>query len=362
VGSVDFEFSPDQEMLRDSVRRFLADRAPIAYVRAMYDDERGTTADVWNGLADLGITGILTPEAHGGLGLGMVDMGVVLEEMGRALHPGPFLSSAVTAATLADAEVAPLLASGEATGTAALFEPDARHSWSTPTVRSTRDGSGWTLSGRKVHVSDGVTADVVLVAAATDDVDLAVFAVDRGAAGMSAELTETVDGSRKEATLDFAATPARLVEGADLALAVDRTMTALVVDGVGAASAALEISLAYAKERVQFDRPIGSFQAIQHLCADMLRDIELARAGAYYALWACDRADPATRHAAATMAKAWASDALARVGASCIQIHGGIGFTWEHDAHLFHKRLLTLQHAFGGSAVHLEELARIVLD
>jgi alkylation response protein AidB-like acyl-CoA dehydrogenase len=148
---------------------------------------------------------------------------------------------------------------------------------------------------------------------------------------------------------------------AALSRVVDRVLSAMVVDGLGAAEMALDMAVAYAKERVQFDRPIGSFQAVQHLCADMLQSLELGRAGAYYALWAADAGDPAECHRAATMAKAFAGDAFARIGASAIQVFGGIGFTWEHDIHLFYKRLLTLQQTLGTSSEHLEELASLIL-
>lgn len=358
---MDFEFSADQEMLRDSVRRFLSDRAPLTYVREMYNDNRGTSDAVWNGLADLGLQGILVSEEFGGLAMGMVDMGVVLEEMGRAAHPGPFLASAVGAVSLADAELLAGLATGDLVGTTALVDEGARSPWAPPSTEAAEHGGTWSLTGVKTQVPDAAHADVILVTASVGE-RAEVFAVEREAPGVEVTTVPTTDGSRKQGSVALSGAPGRLVEGADIGRAVDRLLTALTVDGVGAASSALDLALAYANERVQFDRPIGSFQAIQHLCADMLRDLELARAGAYYALWSCDDGDPAVRHEAATMAKAWASDALVRVSAACIQVHGGIGFTWEHDAHLFHKRLLGLQHAFGGSTDHLEELARLVLD
>lgn len=358
---MDFEFSDDQEMLRDSVRRFLADRAPLAWVRERYDGERGTTPEVWSALAELGLTGVLVPGEHGGLGLGMVDIGVVLEEMGRAVHPGPFLASAVGAVSLADAPLLPGLASGDVVGTVALHEPGRRHDWRSPETVAKPAGEAWSVTGRKAHVPEALAADVLLVTASTDD-GLGVFAVDRGTEGVEVVPQPIVDGSRKEAHVALDGVAARRIEGADVDRAVDRLVVGMVVDGVGAAAAALDMAVAYAKERVQFDRPIGAFQAVQHLCADMLSDVELARAGAYHALWACDAAGPAERHRAATMAKAWASDALARVGATNIQVHGGVGFTWEHDAHLFYKRLLSLQVAFGSTKDHLEDLAHQLLD
>jgi alkylation response protein AidB-like acyl-CoA dehydrogenase len=193
-----------------------------------------------------------------------------------------------------------------------------------------------------------------------------VFVVERGAAGVRVTARPTVDGTRKEGDVELAGAPARRLGAGDATPAVgetrDRLAVADVVDGVGAAARALEMSVEHAKQRRQFDRPVGSFQAVQHLCADMLRAVELARAGASYACWALDVAAPAERHRAATLARAFAADELYRVGASAIQVHGGVGFTWEHDVHLYYKRLLTLQHRGGGATDHLEELASLVLD
>ncbi|HVM40105.1 MAG TPA: acyl-CoA dehydrogenase family protein [Acidimicrobiia bacterium] len=372
--NMDFEFSADQEMLRDTVRRFLADRAPTSYVREMLDDPRGTTDAVWRELSALGLTGILVPETHGGAGMGMVDMGVVLEEMGRAAHPGHFLSSAVSAVHVVQsvaiddeqADLLPSLADGSLVATVALLEPGRRYDWRAPATTAKAGTDGWTLHGTKAHVPDGAAAGLLLVTASTDD-GLGVFAVETDASGMTITPQTSVDGTRKQATVELNGAPARLlgtpgsaVETA-VATAVDVTVVALVVDAVGAASWCLDTALAYAKEREQFGRPIGSFQAVKHLCADMLHDLELARAGSYYALWAVDAGDEAERHRAATMAKAYASDALFRVAASTIQVLAGIGFTWEHDAHLFYKRIVSMQQALGTSTDHLAELADLVL-
>jgi alkylation response protein AidB-like acyl-CoA dehydrogenase len=173
----------------------------------------------------------------------------------------------------------------------------------------------------------------------------------------------TVDGSRKFATVTLTGAGGTTITGVGdaLAAAQDRLALAYVLDGVGAAEVALELAVEYAKEREQFGKPIGSFQAVQHLCADMLRAVELGRAAAYYAAWACDEADAAERHRAVTVARAFAADGFYRVGASAIQVFGGVGFTWEHDVHLFYKRLLTLQHLGGSASDHLEELASLVL-
>jgi alkylation response protein AidB-like acyl-CoA dehydrogenase len=369
---LDLEFSAEQEELRATVRRFLAERAPISYVRSMLDDDRGTSNEVWSGLARLGATGLLVPEEHGGAGMGMVDMAVVLEELGRAVHPGPFASSAVGAASLvlgaggedARASLLPGLASGERVGTVAVYEPGRRGDWAQPTTTARPGDAGWVLTGRKVHVPDAVAADLLLVTAAADG--LAVFVVERDAPGLEVEAAPPVDGTRKRGALVLDDVPGRRLDRGDatatLAETIDRLAVAGVVDGVGAASRAMELAVEYARERRQFDRPIGSFQAVQHLCADMLRAVELARAAAYYACWAVDAAPARERHRAVTMARAFAADELYRVGASAIQVHGGIGFTWEHDVHLYYKRLLTLQHEGGGATDHLEELASLVLD
>ena len=371
---MDFEFSEDQELLRESVRRFVAERAPVAaFVRAQLDDPRGTTDDVWRGLAALGVTGLLVPEDHGGAGMGLVDMAVVLEELGRGLYPGPFASSAVGAASLVvlagspreHGFLLPGLASGETIGTVALLEPGRHYEWRTPSTSVRRAGKHSELHGTKAHVADAGAANLLLVVA-RDDEGLGVYGVDAGDAGVDVVPTPSVDGTRKEGTVRLDGARGWRLGSADatdvVAEVVDRMAVAAVVDGVGAAARALELAVDYAKERVQFDRPIGSFQAVQHLCADMLRAVELARAGAYYACWAADAGDDRERHRAATMAKAFASDELYRVGASAVQVFGGVGFTWEHDIHLFLKRVMSLQRVGGGSDEHLEELAHIVLD
>ena len=304
---MDFEFTAEQEELRAAVRRFLSERAPLSYVRSMYDDPTGSTPEVWNGLRDLGLL-------DGGLA--MTDIGVVLEEMGRAVYPGPYLSTlAARWAGLEDDSVVATVA----------------------------------LDRRRVP--DAMAADVVVVI--EDD---ALYVVD----DFDAVPVATVDGSRKVGAVTVNKLR-REIPDPDLRAAADRWMIGYAVDGVGAASVALEMAVAYSHERVQFDRPIGSFQAVQHLCADMLTALELGRAGAYYALWAADNESADEVHRAALMAIAYASDAFHRIGADAIQVFGGVGYTWEHDIHLFYKRLLTLQHAFGTAPTHLEDLATLVI-
>jgi len=370
---VDFEFEPEQEQLRESVRRFLEEAAPIAWVREQLETERGTTDTVWDGVAQLGLPGLLVPEGCGGAGLGMLEMGVVLEEMGRAVHPGPFLASAVGATTLLVAggsaddrdALLPALADGSRVATLAVHEAEGGDDWAHPSAIAAKRGDTWRVTGRKVPVLDGVGADLLLVTACSD-AGLGLFVVEREGAGVEATARSTVDGTRKEAEIALREAPARRLGGVDplgaLATAADAMAVALAADGVGTASRALELALGYSNEREQFGVPIGSFQAVKHLLVDMLRDVELARAGTYYAMWAVDAAPPSERHRAASMAKAFASEALPRIGADAIQIFAGAGYTWEYDIHLYYKRLLSLRHCWGDQATHLDELARIVVD
>jgi alkylation response protein AidB-like acyl-CoA dehydrogenase len=359
---VDFEFTAEQDMLRASVRAFLAAEAPIAYVRSTYDAP-STDPSVWAGLRGLDLTGLVVAEAHGGAGRGMVDAAVVLEELGRAVCPVPYPASAIGAAALADAELLPALADGSRIGTLAIFEPGTRYAWERPSTRATRVDGSWRLDGDKVHVADANAADVVLVTALDEAGALGVFACD----DFAAEPTPTVDGSRKQGRITFAGSPARRVDTAGdartaVVRALDRFGVAIAVDGVGAAQRALELVLDYAKEREQFGKPIGAFQAVQHLCADMLSTVELGRAAAYYACWALDDASAEESHRAATIARAFAADAFPSLGGSAIQVFGGIGFTWEHDIHLYFKRLLSAAYLLGTANEHLEELASIAID
>jgi len=360
---VDFEFSPEQEMLRASVRAFLAAKAPLASVRADYE-RPATEPAVWDGLCELGVIGLLVGDDYGGAGMGMVDAAVVLEELGRAVCSAPYASSAIGAVSLADHELLPALADGSTIGTVAIFEEGSRYRWRQPATRATRGTDGaWKLDGTKVHVADATAADVALVTALDDDGRLGIFATRR----FDIEPTPTVDGSSKQARIVLiGASSERMDLDADaetaVARAFDRLGVAAALDGVGAAQRALELAVEYAKERVQFDKPIGAFQAVQHLCADMLRTVELGRAAGYYACWALDDASPAEAHRASTLARAFAADTFPQLGGTAIQVFGGIGFTWEHDIHLYYKRLLTVAHALGTASDHLEALATLALD
>lgn len=373
---MNFEITEAQEILRQTVRRFLAESAPLApYVRGALTDPRGTSDSVWRGLAGLGLTGLLVPEEMGGSALGMIEMGIVCEELGRAVHPGPFASSALVATSLLrevatddeQRDLLPAIASGQTVATVAVYEPGKRYDWRKPATQASRRGDEMRLTGVKSMVGDAIAADVLLVVAhAPEEGRPGVFAVGKASEGLSIEASPSVDGTRKLATVVLDGTLARRLGSGDatsaVATALERAAVALAADGLGAAARAHELALDYARERQQFQRPIGSFQAVQHLLVDMLQDLELARAGIYYALWAADQADPQERRRAAAMAKAFASARLPGVGASAIQIFGGVGFTWEYDAHLFYKRVLAMQAGFGDEETHLDDLAALVVD
>ncbi|MFE9442244.1 acyl-CoA dehydrogenase family protein [Streptomyces sp. NPDC006602] len=373
---MDFAFSDEQEELGRTVRAFLADTSPATEVRRLMETPEGFDRALWHRMGtELGLQGLTVPEEYGGAGCGPVEVGVVMEEMGRALLCAPFLSSAVLATTTllrcadedARKSLLPGLASGELVGTLALTEDSAR--WDAAGVQLTaRETKGsWLLTGQKMFVLDGATADVVLTVARTGD-GIGVFRVDGEAAGLTREPLPTMDPTRRQARLDYRDVPAtRLRTHGDgwtlVSEVLDRAAVALAAEQVGVASRALDMAVEYAKVRHQFGRPIGSFQAVKHLLADVLLEVESARAAAHYALLAAENADSADSAdpelpAVASLAKAFCSDACVQATAENIQVHGGIGFTWEHPAHLYLKRAKTSQLLFGDPAYHRELLAR----
>jgi alkylation response protein AidB-like acyl-CoA dehydrogenase len=338
---MDFQFSADQDALRDAVRGFLVNEAGSEYVRAMADDERGLTDDMWRRLADMGWPGLLVPETHGGLGLGLVDMVVVMEEMGRLPFPGPFFSSSVLATLAARRleadELLPALASGTLRGTVALEEQGHGDPVDRVRARARRKGATWIANGHKPLVLDGHTADWAIVVARTEE-GLGSFLLQAPAC----EPVPTLDPTRKAARLVLEDTPVEPLGpiGDHTALwrrVADDAGVMLAAELVGASEAALGLGVEYAKVRVQFDRPIASFQAIRHKAVDMLHRLELARVGTHYAAWTSDVDDPA-REAAAAMAKSYSGEAAVFVSSEDIQIHGGVGFTWACDAHFYYKR------------------------
>jgi alkylation response protein AidB-like acyl-CoA dehydrogenase len=361
---MNLELSEEQVALRDTARRFLAERAPISgHVRPLLDEPTGTTDAVWRGLAELGTTGLLVPQEYGGAGMTMVEAGIVAEELGAALHPGPWLSTAVAAPrALArfgakDAAAAKLLTGiGDGTTIAAvgpLENAPVAH------VRRSPDSTEAALRG-EISILDAAAADVLLVLAEEQDGNSegsSLFAVKTTSPGVSATPEPGVDPTRKQfrVALDDA-TAHRLATASSDAVAavVDDVLIATAADALGAARAVMDLAVEYAKVRKQFGQAIGSFQAIQHLCVDMYETVELARSGVIHALWAADAATDEA-HLAALRTKAFAGR-LATVADTAIQVFGGIGFTWEHDAHLYLKRLLGWSAYLGGPDTYLTEL------
>jgi len=361
-------FGAEHEELRSAIRRFLERKSPESEVRRLMETTAGYDPAVWSQMADqLGLQGLIIPEQFGGSGYGYVELIVVLEEMGRALLCAPYFSSVVMAANLliasgddgAKKDYLPGIASGSVIATVALAEADGRWDEACVTLRADCHGGRWTLTGEKLFVFDGVTADVVLAVARTPG-GVSVFAVEQGAAGLSASPMPTMDQTRKQARLAFDSTPARLIgrEGEAwpaISAMLDLAVVALAAEQAGGAQKVLEMAVEYAKVRVQFGRAIGSFQAIKHKCADMLLEVESAKSAAYYAGQAAAAGDEELP-VLASLAKSRCSEAYARVAAENIQVHGGIGFTWEHPAHLYFKRAKSSELILGDPAYHRELL------
>jgi alkylation response protein AidB-like acyl-CoA dehydrogenase len=375
---VNFALDPDQELLRTTARRFLAAECPPAFVREMIDEETAHSGDLWRKLAELGWLGLPWSVNVGGQGRGMLDLAVLLEETGRALLPGPFFSSVCLGGNAVDLggnkaqrrDVLGALAAGRAIVTLAAFDEPDRFEADAITTRARRRGSAWVLSGEKPLVPDAAVADWIVVAARTDaprrraESGITLFLVEGGAPGASLRADAGIDLTRRAASLrlDGVRVPATRVLGrpgsgwAILERVFARAAVAISAETVGVAARALETATAYAKERVQFGRPIGSFQAVQHELVDMLVAVESGRSLAWHAAWALDARDGDAPLAAA-MAKAFTAEMGRETTAACIQIHGGTGFTWEHDAHLLHRRALANEVALGTALRHREAVA-----
>lgn len=359
-------FSDEQLALRDAVADLLAKRCPEQRIRELMATETGHDPDLWRELAEMGLLGLVIPEELGGSGAGPVELGLVSEEMGAALMCGPYLAAAVLtpyllAALDADEErraVLPRIAAGELIATVAYAEGSSSTLIpAAPATTARPAGDGWAVSGEKSFVLDPLPADVYYVLAATD-AGPAVFAVDKGADGLAVHPLETVDQTRKQGRVVFTDAPARLVgrtgQGAEaLADALDHAAIALVGEQAGGAYRAMRMAVDYAKTRYQFGRAIGSFQAIKHMCADLLLEAESARSAARHVA-AAFAADAPNRLTDLALAQAFCSDAYVFVAANNIQVHGGIGFTWEHPAHLYLRRARTDAQLFGAPATHRE--------
>lgn len=362
---MDFTFSDEQDALRSVARAVLAAEAPGPYVRAMLDDGGGVTQELWARISQLGWTGVLVPEVHGGAGLGLLEVVVLAEEMGALPLPGPWLSSAVAGALLAvrtgDDVVLPHLADGSLRATIALEEAGTRDPLDGIATVARRRGDHWLLDGVKPLVLDGHTADVAYVVARDGD-GLATFALD----APKGVLVPTMDVTRKVARVVLDGRPTRRVgppgdQRTLLARVVDDIGIALSAESVGACDRALQMATDYAKDRVQFDRPIATFQVIKHKIVDMLHQLELARVATHFAAWASDVDDP-QREASAAIAKSVVAEAAVMITAENIQVHGGVGFTWDVDCHLLFRRVKANDVLFGRQGWQRQRLADLVIE
>jgi alkylation response protein AidB-like acyl-CoA dehydrogenase len=362
----------EQRELRSAVRKFLIDQSPPEKVRAAMATELGYHPELWRRLAvELGLLGLVVPEQYGGSGAGHVERAVVAEELGRALVPAPFLASAVLAVdTLlalddepARAELLPALVEGERIGTVAVAEAAGPWDRSGGATTATERNGHWELDGTKTFVLAGDVADLVLVYAATP-AGAGWFAVDspldNPAAGLERTTLTSLDPTRRLARLRFTGVAARPLASTDssaaLDLVTDLASVALAAEQLGGLERAMELTVDYAKVRVQFGRPIGSYQAVKHACADMYSAWEHGVSVVRYAAWAADH-DRAELPVAAELAQVYLGPAYFEVATGMVQYHGGIGYTWEHDAHLYYKRAKSSELLFGAPAQHRARLA-----
>jgi alkylation response protein AidB-like acyl-CoA dehydrogenase len=356
-----FGLDENQQMLRDSAREFFAVECPPAFVRRAMEDQTGHDAAMWRKLVDQGYTGIVFDEAYGGVGLGMVELVLLMEEAGRALLPGPYFSTVALAGAAIDAcgsgeqkaRYLTGIAHGELRATLAIVEESG--SWDAADARMTApDGR---LSGQKLFVPDAAVADLLVVVGAED-----VWVVDTRAARVDVAPMAGIDLTRKLYGVEFGDTPAeRLANPGGLPRALAVATTALAAELTGGMQRTLDLTVEYAKTRKQFGKAIGAFQAVQHQCADMYLDTESARSAVYYAAWALQERAPDAAEAV-SIAKMYASDAARHVGNRGIQVHGGMGFTWENDLHLYYRRAKASESMLGDATFHREQLARLIID
>ena len=368
-----FSFSNEQEQFRTMLRRFLAEKSPTSEIRRLMATDQGWERETWKQLnSDLGLSAVHIPEAYGGQGFGFVELAIVLEEMGRALLCGPYFSSVVLAANAilnAGTEdqkqaLLPGIAAGETVAALAFTEENGRWDSNGVTLTAKAQGDSYRLDGVKSFVLDGHTADLVVVLArkpgTSGDEGLSFFTVRGDAKGLERRLLKSVDATRKLALLKFDAVQAELLGEADAAAApfartLDQAAVCLANEMVGGADRLRQSALDYVMMRMQFGRPIASFQAIKHKCADMLVDVELAKSAAYYAAEAAAE-EAADLPAIASLAKACAADAFMQTARETIQLHGGIGFTWDNDTHLWFKRAKSSEVFLGSPKYHRELL------
>ena len=367
ISFMNFAFTEEQEELRKTVRAFLEAKSSEEAVREQMETDNGFDDAVWAQMGEqMGLQGLAIPEEFGGSGYGYVELGIVLEEMGRSLLCAPFFSTVVLAANaliLSGDDAAkqahlPGIAAGATKATVAFTEPNGR--WDESGIEAIADADG-KITGTKSFVLDGNTADLIIVAAKTA-AGTSLFAVAGDAAGLTKTALSTMDQTRKQAKLDLDGVQGTLI-GTDgggwdiLQGMLDLAAVGLAAEQVGGAQMVLDMAVEYAKVRVQFGRPIGSFQAIKHKCADMLLEVESAKSAAYYGMWCAAEMNDELA-STASLAKAYCSEAYFHAAAENIQIHGGIGFTWEHPAHLYFKRAKSSELLFGDPTYHREQLAQ----
>ncbi|HEY3109427.1 MAG TPA: acyl-CoA dehydrogenase family protein [Chloroflexota bacterium] len=354
---MDFELSQDQIGLRDLAREFFGRESATPRVRAALETGERYDRSVWRQIGELGLQSIPISEQHGGMGMGMVELALVLEEMGRHAYAGPYFASVVLAAGLIEAGGSeaqkarwlPRIASGELIATVAFYERDAA-----PNV----DLLGTTIAdgrvdGTKRFVPDAAAAGLILVVGQGGQ----VAAVEPGAAGLRIEPSETMDPTQREATVRFEGAAAEPLPGGRAAVEamLRRAAVGASAEMLGAARRSMQMSVEYAKTREQFGQPIGSFQAVKHMCAEMLDEVEHSHAATYYAAWALD-AEAEDREIAASVAKSFVSESARKVCGDAIQVHGGIGFTWEFDLHFFFKRAKHYEALWGDADYHRERV------
>ena len=376
---MDFDFTQEQVMLRNLAREFLARESTPRAVRAALLEPRGFSDATWQQMAEMGLPGLAIDAGYGGQGLGMIELALVLDEMGRAAYPGPYFASTVLAASVIaasgqDNQMArylPDLAHGRMRATLALIEDAPLWTPSGVKMRAERRGDGFVLSGVKRLVPFAEAADLVLVAARTGDGadGTTVFAIPSDSPGLSMTPNVEMDRTNRTSTVIFEG----VVVGSDAVVgeigrgwsvvgpALRRAALGAAAEMLGASRRSLEMSVEYAKVRQQFGQPIGMFQAVKHMCAEMLLEVENAHAAVYYAAWALDAGSPDAPLAVAA-AKAYVSDASRKVCGSAIQVHGGIGFTWEYDLHLYFKRAKHFEPLYGDADFHREQALQLMLE
>ena len=370
---MDLGLTEDQEMLRSMAREFIEQETPRTFVRDMEEDERGFTADMWQKIAQVGWLGLIVPEEHGGTGQNLVDLGILLEEVGHGVMPGPFFNTALTTVAILDAgtdaqkaEYLPRIAAGDLIATAAILEPYSRLDANGINLEASASGDGYTLNGTKMFVENAHAADYLLVAARTGgsgEDGITLFLVDAQSNGISVDKLKTIATDNQcEVTFNGVSVPAANVLGdvgggwVHLRLLLQKGAALRCCQMVGALQEVLDMTVEYVKNRVQFGRPIGSFQAIQHYCANMATDVDGSRFITYQAIWRLGEGLPSDLEVSS--AKAWVSDSAQRVAATAHQCHGAIGFTQEHDLQLFTRRLKAWEVSFGDGDYHRERVAQ----